>query len=161
MQWSDRIGRRLKPRDLHVFLAVAENRQHGEGSGAARHLASRRFEDHRRPRAHARCAAARSDTQRRRADDLRPRLTQAQSRRVRRAQTKREGDRVPGRSGCRRAAHRIFGDTGGGTNSRRHRSALAAIPSHDRPHGAGKRLGRCQSPAPAKVRDRHSSAPLA
>jgi DNA-binding transcriptional LysR family regulator len=24
MQWSDRIGRRLKPRDLHVFAAVAE-----------------------------------------------------------------------------------------------------------------------------------------
>jgi DNA-binding transcriptional LysR family regulator len=24
MQWSDRIGRRLKPRDLHVFMAVAE-----------------------------------------------------------------------------------------------------------------------------------------
>lgn len=24
MQWSDRIGRRLKPRDLHVFVAVAE-----------------------------------------------------------------------------------------------------------------------------------------
>lgn len=24
MRWSDRIGRRLKPRDLHVFLAVAE-----------------------------------------------------------------------------------------------------------------------------------------
>jgi DNA-binding transcriptional LysR family regulator len=24
MEWSDRIGRRLKPRDLHVFLAVAE-----------------------------------------------------------------------------------------------------------------------------------------
>ena len=26
MQWSERIGRRLKPRDLHVFLAVAEAR---------------------------------------------------------------------------------------------------------------------------------------
>jgi DNA-binding transcriptional LysR family regulator len=26
MQWSDRIGRRLKPRDLHVFMAVAEHR---------------------------------------------------------------------------------------------------------------------------------------
>ena len=24
MDWTDRIGRRLKPRDLHVFLAVAE-----------------------------------------------------------------------------------------------------------------------------------------
>ena len=24
MEWSDRIGRRLKPRDLHVFMAVAE-----------------------------------------------------------------------------------------------------------------------------------------
>jgi DNA-binding transcriptional LysR family regulator len=24
MEWTDRIGRRLKPRDLHVFLAVAE-----------------------------------------------------------------------------------------------------------------------------------------
>jgi DNA-binding transcriptional LysR family regulator len=24
MEWSDRIGRRLKPRDLHVFVAVAE-----------------------------------------------------------------------------------------------------------------------------------------
>src|SRR5215208_5798597 len=24
MQWEDRIGRRLKPRDLHVFLAVVE-----------------------------------------------------------------------------------------------------------------------------------------
>jgi len=24
MDWSDRIGRRLKPRDLHIFLAVAE-----------------------------------------------------------------------------------------------------------------------------------------
>jgi len=26
MDWSDRIGRRLKPRDLHVFMAVAEHR---------------------------------------------------------------------------------------------------------------------------------------
>jgi DNA-binding transcriptional LysR family regulator len=24
MQWSDRVGRRLKPRDLHIFAAVAE-----------------------------------------------------------------------------------------------------------------------------------------
>jgi DNA-binding transcriptional LysR family regulator len=36
MQWSDRIGRRLKPRDLHVFLAVAE---HGNMARAAEHLA--------------------------------------------------------------------------------------------------------------------------
>jgi DNA-binding transcriptional LysR family regulator len=26
MQWSNRIGRQLKPRDLHIFLAVAERR---------------------------------------------------------------------------------------------------------------------------------------
>jgi DNA-binding transcriptional LysR family regulator len=26
MQWADRIGRRLKPRDLHVFMSVAEHR---------------------------------------------------------------------------------------------------------------------------------------
>lgn len=25
MDWSERIGRRLKPRDLHIFLAVAEH----------------------------------------------------------------------------------------------------------------------------------------
>ena len=36
MQWSDRIGRRLKPRDLHVFLAVAE---HGNMAKAAEQLA--------------------------------------------------------------------------------------------------------------------------
>jgi DNA-binding transcriptional LysR family regulator len=36
MQWSDRLGRRLKPRDLHVFLAVAE---HGNMAKAADHLA--------------------------------------------------------------------------------------------------------------------------
>jgi DNA-binding transcriptional LysR family regulator len=24
MRWSDRVGRRLKPRDLHIFVAVAE-----------------------------------------------------------------------------------------------------------------------------------------
>src|SRR5262247_810642 len=36
MQWSDRIGRRLKPRDLHVFLAVAEN---GNMAKAAEQLA--------------------------------------------------------------------------------------------------------------------------
>jgi len=36
MQWSDRIGRRLKPRDLHVFLAVAEN---GNMAKAAKQLA--------------------------------------------------------------------------------------------------------------------------
>jgi len=36
MQWSDRIGRRLKPRDLHVFLAVAE---HGNMAKAAERLA--------------------------------------------------------------------------------------------------------------------------
>lgn len=35
MQWSDRIGRRLKPRDLHVFLAVAE---HGNMAKAAEQL---------------------------------------------------------------------------------------------------------------------------
>src|SRR5919106_3751582 len=36
MEWSDRIGRRLKPRDLHVFLAVAEE---GNMAKAAEHLA--------------------------------------------------------------------------------------------------------------------------
>ena len=36
MQWSDRIGRRLKPRDLHVFVAVAEN---GNMAKAAKQLA--------------------------------------------------------------------------------------------------------------------------
>jgi DNA-binding transcriptional LysR family regulator len=36
MQWSDRIGRRLKPRDLHVFMAVAE---HGNMAKAANSLA--------------------------------------------------------------------------------------------------------------------------
>jgi DNA-binding transcriptional LysR family regulator len=36
MQWSDRIGRRLKPRDLHVFLAVAET---GNMAKAAEQLA--------------------------------------------------------------------------------------------------------------------------
>lgn len=36
MQWSDRIGRRLRPRDLHVFLTVAE---HGNMAKAAQHLA--------------------------------------------------------------------------------------------------------------------------
>src|SRR5215470_15796577 len=36
MQWSDRIGRRLKPRDLHVFMAVAE---HGNMAKAADSLA--------------------------------------------------------------------------------------------------------------------------
>jgi DNA-binding transcriptional LysR family regulator len=36
MQWSDRIGRRLKPRDLHVFMAVAE---HGNMAKAANRLA--------------------------------------------------------------------------------------------------------------------------
>lgn len=35
MQWSDRIGRRLKPRDLHIFLAVAE---HGNMAKAAEQL---------------------------------------------------------------------------------------------------------------------------
>src|SRR5262245_12784300 len=35
-QWSDRIGRRLKPRDLHVFLAAAEN---GNMAKAAEQLA--------------------------------------------------------------------------------------------------------------------------
>jgi DNA-binding transcriptional LysR family regulator len=36
MEWSDRIGRRLKPRDLHVFLAVAEQ---GNMAKAAEQLA--------------------------------------------------------------------------------------------------------------------------
>src|SRR3979411_2939746 len=36
MQWSDRIGRRLKPRDLHVFMAVAD---HGNMAKAADSLA--------------------------------------------------------------------------------------------------------------------------
>ncbi len=36
MQWSDRIGRRLKPRDLHVFMAVAE---YGNMATAAHRLA--------------------------------------------------------------------------------------------------------------------------
>ena len=36
MQWSDRIGRRLKPRDLHVFMAVAEK---GNMAKAAEQLA--------------------------------------------------------------------------------------------------------------------------
>jgi DNA-binding transcriptional LysR family regulator len=36
MTWSDRIGRRIKPRDLHVFLTVAE---HGNMAKAAEVLA--------------------------------------------------------------------------------------------------------------------------
>jgi DNA-binding transcriptional LysR family regulator len=36
MQWADRVGRRLKPRDLHVFMAVAE---HGNMAKAADSLA--------------------------------------------------------------------------------------------------------------------------
>lgn len=36
MQWTDRVGRRLKPRDLHVFLAVAEQ---GNMAKAAERLA--------------------------------------------------------------------------------------------------------------------------
>src|ERR1051325_7150879 len=36
MEWSDRSGRRLKPRDLHVFLAVAEK---GNMAKAAEQLA--------------------------------------------------------------------------------------------------------------------------
>src|SRR5215510_3235216 len=36
MQWSERIGRRLKPRDLHVFMAVAED---GNMAKAAERLA--------------------------------------------------------------------------------------------------------------------------
>jgi len=35
MDWGDRIGRRLKPRDLHVFMAVVE---HGNMAKAAEHL---------------------------------------------------------------------------------------------------------------------------
>ena len=31
MHWADRIGRRLKLRDLHILLAVAKVRRHGEG----------------------------------------------------------------------------------------------------------------------------------
>jgi DNA-binding transcriptional LysR family regulator len=36
MEWSDRIGRRLRPRDLHIFLAVAEL---GNMANAAERLA--------------------------------------------------------------------------------------------------------------------------
>jgi hypothetical protein len=36
MEWSDRIGRRLKLRDLHILLAVV---QYGSISKAADHLA--------------------------------------------------------------------------------------------------------------------------
>ena len=36
MDWSERIGRRLKPRDLHIFLEVAE---HGSMAKAAERLA--------------------------------------------------------------------------------------------------------------------------
>ena len=36
MKWSDRIGRRIHLRDLHILQAVA---QHGSMAKAARHLA--------------------------------------------------------------------------------------------------------------------------
>jgi DNA-binding transcriptional LysR family regulator len=36
MQWTDRIGRRLKPRDLHIFMVVVEQ---GNISKAADRLA--------------------------------------------------------------------------------------------------------------------------
>src|SRR6266702_7904925 len=36
MDWGDRIGRRLKPRDLHIFMAVAED---GNMAKAAERLA--------------------------------------------------------------------------------------------------------------------------
>jgi DNA-binding transcriptional LysR family regulator len=60
MQWSDRIGRRLKPRDLHVFVAVAEA---GNMAKAAEQLAISRpvvSKTIHRPRAHARRTFARS-----------------------------------------------------------------------------------------------------
>src|SRR5947209_4940740 len=37
MDWADRIGRRVKLRDLHILLAVA---QWGSMAGAARHLST-------------------------------------------------------------------------------------------------------------------------
>jgi len=40
MEWSDRIGRRIKLRDLHILLAVAECGKHGEGSRASRHFSA-------------------------------------------------------------------------------------------------------------------------
>ena len=38
MDWADRIGRRVRLRDLHVVLAVAES---GSMAKAAAHLSSR------------------------------------------------------------------------------------------------------------------------
>ena len=46
MEWIDRIGRRLKLHDLHIFMTVAEMGRMGESRRAARALATFCVEGH-------------------------------------------------------------------------------------------------------------------
>ena len=52
MDWGARIGRRLKPRDLHVFMAVAEDGNMAKAAGWLGTTASG-LQDYRGPGAHA------------------------------------------------------------------------------------------------------------
>ena len=84
MQWTDRIGKRLKLRDLHILLAVAKSGSMGK---AAAELAisqpsiSKAIADVEHA---SRVAAARPRAARHRAHDIRPRALEVRRGRVRR-----------------------------------------------------------------------------
>jgi hypothetical protein len=59
MRWSDRIGRRLKLHDLHIFMTMAETGSMGSRR-ATLDFATFCVKGHRRDRAHNRCATTRS-----------------------------------------------------------------------------------------------------
>jgi hypothetical protein len=48
MQWGERIGRRLKLRDLHILLAVAKSGTHGQSRCRPRDVPTGGFEGDRR-----------------------------------------------------------------------------------------------------------------
>ncbi len=60
MDWSDRIGRRIKLRDLHILMAVADTGSMAKAAGEAEDFPSRRLESDIRNRRHPRRAAVRS-----------------------------------------------------------------------------------------------------
>ena len=106
MDWADRIGSRLKLRDLHILAGRRRMEKHGQSRKASGRFPACRFQSDRRSRTGVGCAASRSHAAGCRAHDLRSNRAQSRTRRFRRAPRKCKGYRVPVGPHGGRAANR-------------------------------------------------------
>ena len=92
MQWADRIGRRLKLRDLHIFLAVVQHKSMVKAGSRNRRVSTGRVEGDCRYRAYASGPRSRSRRAQHRTNTVRPRTGEVGDAGVRRFAAKRQGN---------------------------------------------------------------------